>query len=560
MLYNKTQHYEITMNEKLIATKIIQNSILSSVYIDDNIVEPFVEKNHENEQYYRVSKGLFDSFRIEKKSIDFYQYNQHKNWNDDIDYIFKNRDLLILDWQLNATEEIRQPETLKILKKAVETDNLHFVSIYTESKNLDEILYSIKAYFDNSFNKDSKNACELLIEELDDESGIDILKLFENYKSSFFQLALTVGEERKNILKELKVCIREELGPENYKIFSKGINKINTDVNKACNVIGYYLHKEDIINETYYETEVKTDYITDNFIVVNHTIIQVTNKNDPEPKDLFNFFTNAIQKVAGNLLTLISLEVRGLLRESSGFIGKDADIIKDEILFHQLEKKEGFFDFLMSIIKSHTLSYFDHKQGKLQSVTRDFWDTYKKDKNLENSLNSFKENDNLIIEEIKKLNVYYNTLHLSKNSETKLRFGDLFYTVNDNQKKDGRFYLCVTAHCDCLNPKDNIKNNFFFIGGQIEKNSEKLIKEGDGGFNSYIRDSDEIFAIRWNPRPIVINISDSKITDNKLVGKDGLEKEYILIYHSTIKENYTQRMANNSFAHAMRVGVDFATL
>ncbi|MEX6691013.1 response regulator receiver domain [Danxiaibacter flavus] len=541
---------------ELTPTAIIQNSILSSVYIDDKIVEPFTEKNATNEQYYNVSQGLFNSFRGAKKTIDFYRYN--KNWNDDVDYIFKNRDLLILDWQLDDTQALKQPETLKILKKAVQTDNLHFVSIYTESKNLDEILYSIKAYFDNSFNKESQNACEVMLEALEAELGIDTLKLFRAHDKFFFQLALTTGELKQTKLNELKSKIQNELG-NNYRIFMQGLKKVNIDLTKACDVLGYYVHEEPLFDDLDYPTEVKTDYIADNFIVVNHTIIQVTSKNNPEPKDLFDFFTNAIQKVAGNLLTLISLEVRGLLRESSGFVGKDADLIKDEILFHQLDKKEAFIEFLMSIIKSHTISYFDHKQGKLKSVTAAFWNIYKKDKNLEASIDSFSKDEVQILAEIKKLNVYYNILHIQKYSGSALRFGDIFFTVDQNGKRDGRFFLCVTAHCDCLNPKENIKNNFFFVGGNTG-DINKLIKEGDGVFCSYIKNDTGVSAVNWNPKPVIINIPDSKIYDNKLVGKDGLQNQYTLVYHSTLKENYTQRMANNSFAHAMRVGIDFASL
>jgi len=543
--------------EPVTPTTIIQNSILSSVYIDDKIVEPFSEKTTRNEKYYNVSKGLFDSFRSAKKTIDFYQYRKDKDWNIDIDYIFKNRDLLILDWQLDDTEEIKQPDTLKILEKAVQMDNLHFVSIYTETKNLEEILYSIKSYFDNAFNKNSFEACGELMGDLETVLGSDIMRLFKTYDNDFFQLALTAGEEKQKYLTELRSKLQQELG-DNYRYFIKGLKKINIDINKACDVLGYYVRNEDF-GEVEFETEVKTDYIADKFIVVNHTIIQVTNKNDPKPRDVFDFFTNAVQKVAGNLLTLISLEVRGLLRESSGFVGKDADMIKDEILFHQLEKKEGFIDFLMNIIKSHTVSYFDHKQGRLKSVNREFWDSYRQEKHNEADISHFNQDNAKILQEIKKLNVYYNILHIKKYPGSKLSFGDIFYTVDQHEKKDGRVFLCVTAHCDCLNPKDNIKNNFFFISGSKD-DLNKLITEGDNVFCSYIKEENEVLGIRWMPRPVVINIQNSEIMENKLKGSDGLLREYTLVYHSTIKENYAQRMANNSFAHAMRVGIDFASI
>jgi hypothetical protein len=535
---------------------IIQNSILSSIYIDDKIVEPFSERTTENEKYFAVSKGLFDSFRTAKKTIDFYQYNTKNDWESDFDYLFKNRDLIILDWQLNETDGLKQPETLKILKKAVQTDSLHFVSIYTEAKELDEILYSIKAFFNPTFNQEKIDECNAIVAKIDEE-GVDATALFAKYKDLFFRIALETEEVKKQTHETLKNAIKGDLG-DNYILFASSIRKIDSNITNACEVFGYIINKEPFIENIGFDTDVNITFIADRFIVINHTIIQITNKQDPKPEDLFSFFTNAVQKICGNLLTLISLEVRSLLRESSGFIGKDANLITDEILFHQQNKKESFFDFLMSIIKSHTLSYFDYKQGKLNTVTSAFWDDYGKARNIQQSLDELIKNEDQIIAEIKKLNVYYNTLHITKYSGSKLSFGDIFYTTRDN-KRDGRFFLCITAHCDCIEPKENIKNNFFFISGE-KTDAHKLINKGDDVFCSYLADDSGIIAINWYSRPVILNIKDSQVNDNKLVALDGLGHEYLLNYHATLKENYTQRMANNSFAHAMRVGIDFAKL
>jgi hypothetical protein len=541
------------------ATEIIRNSIVSSIYIDDKIYEPFSEASSTEERYYKISKGLFESFRKENKSIDFYKYSPEKNWLDDAEYLFKNRDLLVLDWQLNDVQELKQEETLKILKKAVQTDNLHFVSIYTEtnSRRFSEIFYTIKSFFSTDYNPDSVQKCGSIIEQLDNE-GIDT-SFFHKIGNSFLELALELENGKKESLEKLKSLIQLEL-KDKYRIFARGLKGIHSDIYKACEIFGFYINKESIIDPIDFEVELKTDYIGNGFIVINHTIIQITNKQNPEPPELFQFFTQAVQNVCGNLLTLISLEVRTLLRESSGFIGKDADNIKDVVLFHQLRKKASFFDFLMSIIKSHALSYFDYKQGRLKSVTAEFWEEYNVNKGIEAKLEDISkaENELALIDEIKKLNVYYNSLHIVNSGNHRLKFGDVFYTVT-NGTPDGRYFLCVTAHCDCLEPEENIKNNFFFISGE-KKDAGQLVKLGDSGFCSYLKNDSEIIAINWNPRPVVIKITNNKIEDRKLSGIDGLDKVYEFIYHSTLKENYTQRMANNSFAHAMRVGIDFASL
>jgi Response receiver domain len=534
------------------AIDIIKKSIISSIYIDDNIIEPFTQIA-EPDANYNITKGVYESFRKEKKTIDFYKFDTKKNWEEDQDYLFKNRDLVVLDWQLKG-DGLKQPETLKVLRKAADTDSLHFVSIYTatEAKDFSQILYFIKAYFNPDFKDKSVeeyNKITTALEGLGHDTS-----LFKKYIGQFKDVALTDGDLKKKNIKELKEFIQKDLG-DDYKHFSTGLKGINADVIKACEIFGYILNELEPIDTPEFESEFKLDFVGENFLMVNHTIIQITNKSNPEPLQLFQFFTNALQKVCGNLLTLITLETRSLLRESSGFIGKDADSIKDAVLYHQRNKKSGFFEFLMGIVKSHTISYFDYKQGRLKSVHDDFWDKYDEDNNVKLSLTELEkpESEAQLVDEILKLNLYYNILHIKRADGDKLKFGDVFY-----RKKDGGFLLCITAHCDCLEP-DNIKNNFFFITGS-RHDSAKMVKMGDDVFCSYLKDNGKIIAVKWNNRPVVLKITDSKIAKLVLSGKDGKDEEYELQYHSTIKENYTQRMANNSFAHAMRVGIDFAKI
>jgi hypothetical protein len=537
----------------LSASTIIKRSILSSIYIDDKISEPFSGTDSTDIQFV-TAKGVYESFKREKKSIDFYKFDQNRNWEEDSEYLFRNRDLLVIDWQLIG-EELSQPETLKIIKKATSVDSLHFMSIYTttEQKDFPEIFYQIKAFFNSSLNDNAQKHFEDVISTLEDE-GVET-KFFDKLKGKFKELALKYGDTRKSVLEELRKEIQTELG-DKYRLFAGGLKNISTDPSTACEVFGYILNDIKAYNNWETTNEVKIDFIEGNFILVNHTIIQITNKTEPEPKDLFQFFTDALQKVSGNLLTLITLEIRSLLRESSGFIGKDADGIKDAILFHQQQKKGEFLEFLMSIIKSHTTSYFDYKQANLVSLKPDFWKQYFDEKNIKAELDNYDKADNKasVVEELLKLNVYYNVLHIKRSDGDIVKFGDVF-----SNQKTGLFFMCITAHCDCLQ-SENIKNNFYFISGNRSPDAKKLVADGDDVFCSYIKDNNKITAIEWNPKPIVLKISNNRILSNKLKGIDGKDVEYELIYFSTIKENYAQRMANNAFAHAMRVGIDFAKM
>lgn len=544
------------MSVSATANNIIRNSILSSIYIDDKIVEPY-DLERINTPEFGLTKGVYESFRKAQKSIDFYRYNPNSNWIDDQDYIFKNRDLLILDWDLAGNDALEQPATLQILEKAVHTDSLHFISIYTgkEKREFQDIIYLIKSFFSKNYNNINREKIDEIITELDAES-IE-RKFFEGLMGKFKESAFTGGEKQKAILSELKDSIRETLGNRLYPKFSKSIKDITGNLAEGCELLGYAIHNIAPNQNLQAQLAINTGFTESNFIVIGHTIIQVTSKKNPEPTELLNFFTEATQSVCGNLLTLVTLEIRNLLRESSGFIGKGADEITDSVLFHQWKKKKSFFEFLMTIFKSHTVSHFDYKQGKLKSLHDEFWTAYEAEKGITQKVEDIikPENDGHLVKELLKLNLYYNVLHVKRSDHEKIKFGDVFTSIR-NGNPDGGYFLCITAHCDCLTP-GNIRNNFYFVRGEAESTSV-LVKKGDDVFCTYLSKGNEVIGVRWDPRPVVLRIANSELSDNKVTGVDGADDSFDLIYSCTIKESYAQRMANNSFAHAMRVGIDFA--
>lgn len=538
------------------AKEIIKSSIISSLYIDDKVIEPF-ETPKDGDAYFAISKGLYSSFKQYNRSLDFYKFRTRRDWRTDSDYIFKNRDLLILDWELTNVPGSRQKDTLEILKKAVETDNLHFVSIYTETKPtlFPDIFYSIKAYFTEGFNAETKSLCEDFQDKFD-ELGIDDEYLT---KSKGILKNFALNEKKREEIDELKGSLQADLGKD-FGTFCKELRKINTNVDKAAEIFGYFINDELQNDSPLDNYNFNFEHMDNNFIVINHTIIKLSNKKDPKPKDFFTDFTKAILKICANPLTLTSLEIKNLIREGSGFIGKDANEINAAALFyHKSSKEDVFFDFILEIWKSHILSFVDNNTDTLKSLKEDFWKTYKSRNKITKKLASLKKDKNSFHEELAKLNTYYNTFYLTKDKSDIAKFGDVFIEVNDEGVPLSNYWLNITAHCDCLCPGENIKNNFYFISG-TQKDLKKALKEGDREHNSYLRIENEVVAIGWNNRPVVLNITANKMEDFILKVKDGKLREFKLKYVATLKENYAQRMTNNSFSFAMRVGIDFAGL
>ena len=120
--------------------------------------------------------------------------------------------------------------------------------------------------------------------------------------------------------------------------------------------------------------------------------------------------------------------------------------------------------------------------------------------------------------------------------------------------------MCITALCDCLYP-ENIKNNFFFVKGTPADNLEIPIKKGDDGFKSYIN---KTTCILWTTgdyvKPFQLHLPTTEITDSiikPLIISNSELNELTLEYVFSLKSSYAQRIANHTFAHPIRVGVDF---
>ena len=158
------------------------------------------------------------------------------------------------------------------------------------------------------------------------------------------------------------------------------------------------------------------------------------------------------------------------------------------------------------------------------------------------------------------MNVFYNSVYLPKNKP--LSFGDVFLEESSN-----RYYICITALCDCAQPKDN---RFYFAEG-IKITNTKALEIGDNGFVSFL--NNDTF-IRWGekekeneplyimPKPFYVpktEIINGQINVDIIVQEDNqsIIKTNVFKYITTIKQNYAQRIANHAFMHPIRVGIDF---
>jgi hypothetical protein len=285
---------------------------------------------------------------------------------------------------------------------------------------------------------------------------------------------------------------------------------------------------------------------------INNTLITIISKKENSAKKILEKLSNQLWKSDNCFSQILGLDMQNSFTEQASFIDKNLlNSSIDTLLYHRQKLIDDGLKFEFESFIKEIL----HEQAKLTL----------EDANLKVLDNTFlekisKKNYKVADKDLARLNAFYNGSYI-KNKE-KLNFGDIFYHSKTNQ-----YYLCITALCDCLHP-ENIKNNFFFVIGRTTKVMAEALETGDGNFKSYIASDN---CIKWTMpeddwnkgdyiKPVQLHIPCTDLKNKELVIqfiKDGSHSTETVKYAFTLKDQYAQRIANHTFFHPLRVGVDF---
>ena len=117
---------------------IIKEAIKSAVFIDENAKEPFMSGDFDESVR---SEELYKDFKEKSISLDIYKYND-ATYQNQKEYLFSNRDLVLLDWKLDG--DTGEDKSLAILSEVVRLQpHIHFCVIYT-SERKDVVLDNIR--------------------------------------------------------------------------------------------------------------------------------------------------------------------------------------------------------------------------------------------------------------------------------------------------------------------------------------------------------------------------------------------------------------------------------
>lgn len=546
---------DLTKSFDQVAKEIIMESIKSALLVDDELFGPYDQIDKSSPNYYDVSKSLYENFKKNNCFLEILRFENFDVWNEVKENVLKNRDLFILDWKL---ERILTETPLFILEEAINNDSLPFVVIYTQERDIEGIRDNIYTFICSEINSKDVDKFqefkESLVQEIDCHPSIEESNVFS---SSIKDAQKYINDIWKGIKPTFKPC----------EIICKSFNKKNIPVlkriweeiyNEKCssNILnGKLIELIAFSNTTYFKKEIATPkrfiVINDSPIsmVINGTQIIILNKKEIEKQDnnFANEFSKALLSNPNSFLLALALELKNKYRDKFSVISNEFINQNEDPFFHQfrrykdeigIDEKLLFKDFVMNHWKNH-ISFF-HANEDLQIL-----DLLEEHHKMMKSLPSVCDSDLI------KLNSFLSTLTDTKSEGRKIQFGDVF-------KNGNIYFLCITPHCDCLRAKDKVKNNFIFVSGRQEMNTNKSLLEAEKGLYSFICDHKPI-SVKWRKNPISFYITDEKnnISDGIDICWEG--KHGTLMYVCTQFENYTQRISNAVFANTARIGINYST-
>lgn len=524
---------------KKTAKNIIKNSIKSAVFIDENALEFYQQPAKKLNPEQRLSKQLHKKFKENGVSLTVHRFLPADIANKNIKkYLFDDRDLVLLDWELDNDYAVGKRYSLDLLADIISSSHLHFCAIYTSTPNVNDVFDNIISFFSNK----SQNDFDEIKNELSAYEN-DLLPVLKNVNIYDF-------DQNKRLIPRLAAISNTLLGEIKEITKVKDIPQAVTFVKMAFE--GTFL-KSDKANP-------KPDLVDRNnsVLVINNTIITLIKKDlKNDSHNLINKLSTQITKSQNSFTQLLGVEMQSIFKQKASFIDPSLlNVSINTLLYHRTQiLKDGsdlpFEEFMKNLLlENASLKLRGEKLSILDSI-------------FLNSISPKKPKTNNT--EIAKINTFYNGSVLDE--ARLINFGDIFHFDNDT------YYMCITPLCDCLYPDDNIKNRYFFVKGISFGNVKEAISLGDEAFISYL---DERTCISWagiskgsdldkhKPiyvKPIQIFITDSRIIDSKIypheLTTEGYSCGFKLTYRFTLRQQYAQRIANHAFSHPIRVGVDF---
>lgn len=526
--------------------EILKSSINSAIGIDDEFIGPYDDGFNKEEVH--ASSDLFHAFHRDLNcTLSLYRYKDYDTFFTEASPILKNKDLLLLDWQLKGETIDSLEDVVKIIDQAVSRDSpICFIVIYTAVPDLYSLSRNLFAAFaGNSYPEveleSIKEKIDNVLIDNQEDFGIDsIVRIVsDNLSGNLLQ------DRRKAALKAIKTTICKSLSSKSRDALHYLIPTLDkilvglelTQLSRAAMSIDCTSRQVQVLKE-------------DLMLIDNTPVFLVTKQGFGEkgmgPDQLVDQICSSLTSLSNWRSFLLSLKFREMLSRELSDVGKALGGFSDKTLMHHITPKDSdatieYITNCFNIQVGDVLSSFDN------TLMTDLWDMEV-------------QKDDCDIEELGKLNSFL-TFSNRKRGNHRIITGDVFQ-IKDMTIFPGNedvYLMCITPSCDCMHPEKVLNNFAFAIGKKTCLTS--ALKEAQKQFYSFVNKE---LIIEWRKCFLTFYISEDNqiFSDYLKVSQVGSkEKEPIqLAYLGHQKDVFAQRVINAVFSNAMRIGIDLPQL
>lgn len=549
--------------------KLIEETINSAVCIDNEYVGAYEDGD---DGRLVESRQLYESFRDSGSChLDIYHFTDMAAYHRDKERLFGNRDLVVLDWELDNNKQCKYEDALAILDDVCQNDQIHFVDIYTQADNHSEIANTIYSYFKLQIRGEYLPHVEAVTEPMNE--------LFDSYELEAFDAAV-VEAIAKDVLRDfiMNPTRREDIQNSFIGSMMEAYQKAGGDGNFRKDICikfrpilkAQYAYFKDTLaflraycichlcdSDTISRSGLMAKAVNPTTVLVNGTVVHVTSKNAIHPNGLFADMVNAITGIPRHRSLLLSLMLKNVVGNNLTTIGKTLGKISEETLLAHCKslkdagvEEENISNFVVSALTEHVLYSFHSGESEFS-----FTDLI--------ALNEGEQAGQSEKEDVLAFNSMLTFIPRKaiKASLHQIRTGDVFMIdkvvegIDDNNKKHYyQYIMCITQSCDALRPQKVNHNLAFAFGESCDGN--EVVDKAETDFFTYFPDNT---VIKWSKRFFTIYIADTKLALGQEEGRftfHYIDGDFTATFLGTQKEAYTYRIINNVFSNAMRIGID----
>ena len=525
--------------------KIIRESMRHILCIDDEFIGPYdVEAiRSAKEGQLEFSKSVYENLQNGCGShVDILKYDraiEENEWT----RMLSDRDLLVLDWELEGENS---ESTLKIIRQALK-QRIPFICIYTNSPNIEKIYSDIAGYFSGYSKETLGEICDKW-----ESVGVDQDVFGPQINDLFAE-----REKNKNIPKKLQEDIQRELDFDD-ELVKKQLKELKYKEKDSWYPL-YLKWNQMLLPEIVLSKAERTEkdaIIIDGMLIVCFTKEGVETENAVKPEQLLGVLAKNIIGMPNSIFDIIWLKYSNALRNITQnridlFSQMDARAL-GYFSKNLLEDEEEFNHSMKTLFRDEIMDALEGEDTKLEEEL------------IEHIKESYQDIiPGNIAEQIAELNEKIMMNHIYSKSKHLIDFGDILESKKEKEDgtKEREFWLCITAKCDCCRPQ-NIEYDYLFVKGTKKGKYSEAIKDAEGKQQSFVSTKEGIIVVSWKE----LNLRSIYITSkNNVLEKPGdcingnYRGENIqFTYLGNMKENYTQRVANEAFSHANRVGITLA--